>query len=549
MPWGGYIISLSPPLSLGLNVSSYPSRALSRREKGKEMNNKMEKDGPKTGATVEAAGSEEPRLGFFETVRLYPKAIGWSLFVSMGVIMAAFDPQLVGSLYPMTQFTRDFGRRYGDEYVVDAAWQSGLNMGSPLGQVVGALVAAYPMDRFGRKRTFGVCVLLMTGLVFIQFFARSLEALLVGELLAGLVLGVFISLAPVYSSEVCPMAIRGHLTSYVNVAFVIGQVLANGVTAGTQRLRDHWAYSLPFALQWFWSGILIAGLLFLPESPWWLVRRGRIQDAELSLRRLASPAVDVSKVLALIIETDRLELELESGSTYWDCFRHVNLRRTEISIGVYSAQVLSGIYLINYGAYFFQQAGLPTDRAFDMSVGFSAVGLVGALISWFLLVKTGRRALYVNGLAVLCLLQFVIGILDCVPGRPSSTIWAESALLLVWNMAYNVTLGPICFVILTECSATRVRSKTVALATAAQAILGIVMTISIPYLINPTQANVQGKLGFFFGGLAGLTLVWTYFRVPETQGRTYEELDLLFAQRVPAREFKRHHRLGGEFTT
>ncbi|KAF4589045.1 maltose permease [Ophiocordyceps camponoti-floridani] len=505
----------------------------------------MTNSAPKSSADAEVdpvpAGSDVAEDGFVETVRLYPKAIGWSLFMSLGVIMAAFDPQLIGSLYSTPQFARDFGSRYGeDEYVIGADWQSGLNMGSPIGQIVGALGAAYPMEWFGRKRTFAVCVVATAGLVMIQFFARSLSVLLVGELLGGLVLGVFVCLAPVYSSEVCPVAIRGHLTSYINASFVIGQLLANVVTAGTQRLRDHWAYSLPFSMQWFWAAILMVGLWFVPESPWWLVRKGRMREAEQSLRRLASPAVDVSKTLALIVETDRLELEMESGSTYRDCFRSVNLRRTEISIGIYCAQVLSGIYLITYGTFFFQQAGLPTDRAFDMSIGFSAVGLLGALISWFLLVGTGRRVLYVNGLAVLGLLQLLIGVLDCVPGRPSGIVWAESGLMLAWNLVYNVTIGPICFVLLSECSATRVRSKTVAVATAAQALLGIVMTVSIPYLINPTQANAQGKLGFFFGGLACLSLIWAYFRVPETRGRTFEELDLLFGRGVSAREFGGH---------
>jgi hypothetical protein len=97
------------------------------------------------------------------------------------------------------------------------------------------------------------------------------------------------------------------------------------------------------------------------------------------------------------------------------------------------------------------------------------------------------------------------------------------------------------FVILCEVSATRVRSKTIAVATAVQAVFGIVMTIVFPYLINPDQANLRGKVGFFFGGLSALSLLWAHFRVPETKGRTYEELDLMFARAVPAREFKQYH--------
>ena len=136
--------------------------------------------------------------------------------------------------------------------------------------------------------------------------------------------------------------------------------------------------------------------------------------------------------------------------------------------------------------------------------------------------------------------MLVIGILDCIPGRPSSVIWAESSLMVIWNFAYDLSVGPICFVIISEASATRVRSKSIAVATAAQAIIGIVMTVAIPYMINADEANMQGKLGFFFGGLAALCFSWAYFRMPETMGRTYEELDLLFDRRVPARQFKNY---------
>lgn len=144
--------------------------------------------------------------------------------------------------------------------------------------------------------------------------------------------------APAYASEVCPVALRGILTSWINLSFVTGQLLANGVIAGTSRLDNHWAYSAPFAAQWFWPLIILIIWPWAPESPWWLVRQGRIEQAEQSLRRLASEKVDVRPTLAMIVETDRLESTLEAGSTYWDCFKAVNRRRTEISIGVYTIQ-------------------------------------------------------------------------------------------------------------------------------------------------------------------------------------------------------------------
>lgn len=174
---------------------------------------------------------------------------------------------------------------------------------------------------------------------------------------------------------------------------------------------------------------------------------------------------------------------------------------------------------------FLKVAGLPTERAFDMGLGFLAIGFVGTCLSWILMVYFGHRTIYNCGLCVLAGLQLLIGILDCASKDSGhrSVIWAQSSLMVVWNFFYDLTIGPVCFVILCECSATKVRGKTIAIATALQALLGIVMTVAIPYMINPNQANMGGKLGFFFGGLALLCCIWTYFRVPETKGRTFKE--------------------------
>lgn len=143
-----------------------------------------------------------------------------------------------------------------------------------------------------------------------------------------------------------------------------------------------------------------------------------------------------------------------------------------------------------------------------MSIGFLAVGVFGSVLSWFLTANLGRRIIYNYGLYLLTVLQLLIGILDCVPNYSSSIIWAQASLLLIWNFFYNLTIGPVGFSILCEISATRVRGKTIAFATAVQAFVGIGMTIAVPYMINPDQANLRGKLGFFFGGLATICCVW-----------------------------------------
>jgi MFS transporter, SP family, general alpha glucoside:H+ symporter len=186
-----------------------------------------------------------------------------------------------------------------------------------------------------------------------------------------------------------------------------------------------------------------------------------------------------------------------------------------------------------------------------MGLGFLGVGFFGSCLSWVLLVHC---------------------ILDCVPRKRErpNVIWAQASILIIWNFFYNLTIGPVGFSILCETSAAHVREKTIAFSTAVQAFVGIGMTIAVPYtMINPDQADMGGKIGFFFGGLATLSCFWAFLRIPETvsygcskrshcsplrgcasdrvatnqdaqKNRTYEELDIMFARGIRARDFSRY---------
>ena len=94
----------------------------------------------------------EHQMTFYEAVKLYPACIVWSIFFSLGIIMCAFDPQLLGNLYATPAFQKDFGYLFEGSYIISAPWQIGLGMGNPIGQVLGALTASYPMEIWGRKR-------------------------------------------------------------------------------------------------------------------------------------------------------------------------------------------------------------------------------------------------------------------------------------------------------------------------------------------------------------------------------------------------------------
>ena len=144
-------------------------------------------------------------------------------------------------------------------------------------------------------------------------------------------------------------------------------------------------------------------------------------------------------------------------------------------------------------------------------------------------------------------LLFIIGFLS-IPTHNRGAIWAMATLMDIWTFLYQMTVGPICFVIISEISATRLREKTIAIGTAVQSAASIVFTIAMPYMLNKDEANWGGKAGFLFGGISFVCFVWCHFRLPESRGRTFEELDILFEKRVPARQFKNYDLLGGADT-
>jgi MFS family permease len=119
-------------------------------------------------------------------------------------------------------------------------------MGNAVGQLVGALACGWPLERFGRKRTLAACCFWSIAWIFMQFFSTNLTILCIGEIFAGLGYGFYVVIAPVYASDVCPLALRGVLTASVNLAFVIGQFIAQGTAAGVESRTDALAYKLPF---------------------------------------------------------------------------------------------------------------------------------------------------------------------------------------------------------------------------------------------------------------------------------------------------------------
>ena len=487
------------------------------------------------------ATEAEHQMTLRQSLKLYPKAVGWSVLLSAAIIMEGFDIVLIANLFAVPAFKQKFGHQLADgSYELTAAWQAGLTNGAYVGEILGLMINGIIADKFGYKKTMIGALTIVTGLIFIVFFVQSIVQLLVGLILLGIPWGVFQSLTTTYAAEVCPVSLRAYLTTYVNLCWVIGQFLASGVLKGVSSRNDEWAYRIPYALQWIWPVPLIIGIALAPESPWWLVRKGRKEDAKKMLLRLTSRnqgQFNADETVSMMIHTNELEKAATEGTSYLDCFKKTDLRRTEICAIVWFIQAFCGSTFMGFSTYFYEQAGLDTSNAFTLSLVQYSLGAAGTIASWFLMTKFGRRTLYIGGQSILVALLLVIGFCGIAGKDNIAAQWAIGSMLLLFTFVYDSTVGPVCYSLVSELSSTRLRQKTVVLARNLYNVGSIIGNVITPLQLNPSAWNWGAKSGFFWAGTCFLCLTWTYFRLPEPKGRTYGELDTLFEQKVSARKF------------
>ena len=151
----------------------------------------------------------------------------------------------------------------------------------------------------------------------------------------------------------------------------------------------------------------------------------------------------------------------------------------------------------------------------------------------------GRRPNYIIGMAAMTTWLFLIGFLEIKDGNQQIVI-TQAALTLIWTFTFQLSAGQLGWALPAEMGSTRLRQKTICLARDAYYIVNFAARTLEPYFLNPKEWNLKGYTGFVWGGTALLTLIWAYFRLPETKGRTFGEIDMLFAERVSARKFKNY---------
>ena len=166
----------------------------------------------------------------------------------------------------------------------------------------------------------------------------------------------------------------------------MGILLSSGVVKACLPIATDWAWRIPFIVQWVWIPPLFAIVWFAPPSPWWLVRKGRLEEAKQAVRRLTNPDLvsetDCHNSVAMMQHTTELEIQAAFGTSYIDCFRGIDRRRTEIVMMTFAMQLLSGQNLIGQGIQFLQTAGISTDLSFSLNMVLNSMFVIGTICSW-----------------------------------------------------------------------------------------------------------------------------------------------------------------------
>jgi SP family general alpha glucoside:H+ symporter-like MFS transporter len=185
------------------------------------------------------ATEKEHRMTLLQGIKLYPKAIGWSVLISTCIVMEGYDVCLLNNFFGFPQFKRKYGElRPNGTYEIPAPWQAGLSNGVIVGEIIGLFLNGWVSEAIGYRYTVMGCLLLIIAFTSIFFTAQTVVHLLIAEILCGIPWGVFQTLTITYASEVCPVALRGYRKlSHYNV---LGDMLRMSSDNLRQLLLGSW---------------------------------------------------------------------------------------------------------------------------------------------------------------------------------------------------------------------------------------------------------------------------------------------------------------------
>ena len=392
-----------------------------------------------------------------------------------------------------------------------------------IGCAVGAMLSGTLSDQFGRKK-----ILFLSAILFA---VSSVGIAIPGDLnwfvgfriIGGLGIGIASMLAPMYITEIAPADKRGRLVSINQLGIVTGILLIYFVNAGIAGLHDE-AWNVATGWRWMFGSGVVPSVVFLvllfsvPESPRWLAQRGKIDDALAILTKINGPAQARTELAGI-----EDELATESAGSFSELFS-TGLKKPLLiggTLAIFSQ--ITGINAIMYYApEIFKSTGDGSDSALLQTVLVGVVNLLFTFVAIKYVDQAGRKKLLLAGSAGMAICLAVVGLVFYLS-------MAKGYLVLVFILAYiacfALSLGPLTFVVIGEIFSNRVRGQ-------AMSISIFLLWVSV-FLVSQFFPILLKSIGsaftfWFFMGMAILAFVFVKRAVPETKGKTLEEIDRMW---------------------
>lgn len=302
---------------------------------------------------------------------------------------------------------------------------------------------------------------------------------------------------------------------------------------------DQSSYKVVFAAEWIWPVLLVLGAFIIPESPYYLVRKNRIDSATKSLTKLhrSNTWIQVQARLKAIQETVQGEAQTNSGeASFRDCFKGTNWRRTRIVLYANGLSQMTGATFINNSPYFMVLAGLSaTNTAMMVEVGI-AMSIFSSILTLWAMARVGRRPIVLSGIGLAAVLFFIMGIAASVPKQSSASLWCVAITLqMVW-LSIGPANGP-ALAVAAEVSSVRLRAKTLAIGFFFNYFYSTIWNVVVPYMFNPTEGNLGGLMGWIFFATSVIAFGVMWIELPETKDLSFEQIDRRFEHKVVTRGF------------
>ena len=431
---------------------------------------------------------------------------GLALIAAIGGYLFGFDFAVISGALPFLR----------EQFGLNEYWE-GFTTGSlALGCIIGCLVAAKTSEKFGRRPA-----LLLSAFVFAfssagMAMAPGLSFFIFSRFCAGIGVGMASMLAPMYIAEISPPQVRGRLVSLYQLTIVLGILITSIVN---YLLRNHGidAWRWMFGMGVIPSVLFFTGVFFLPESPRWLLKAGKDKSA----RKVLSAIGDEKYVNATIISIEQ-SLTGPVTMNYAAAFKKPFLTAVALGIGLAVFQQFCGINVVfNYTSNIFASIGASKDDQLLQTVFIGGVNLVFTLLAISLVDKLGRKPLMLIGSAGLGVLYIIIA---TVLGAKEAT--GSAVFLLAAIGLYATTLAPITWVLISEIFPNKVREEATSIAVMSLWAAYFVLTFSFPILAK-LLGGVKNTF-FVYSVICFIGLIFIYFKVNETKGRTLEEIEKQF---------------------